>query len=134
MAITWRYYPTPDRYDEVTPERWAWVALYSDNTFLEQFDRNGFFHKLQEVDQSRLAAFQMVNLTGLKPPVMIYWKPGRKLIHFYRNIALNVGTPEEVHVRLYCFGYETDREKVIVVIMPNDEVRIVEDVNQIQVV
>jgi hypothetical protein len=135
MIPVWKFYPEQSGAEtqEVSPERWAWVALYSDCTILEQFGSDGRFHQLKEIDVTKLIGFQMVNLLGVQQPILIHWKPGWKLIHFYRNIRLHVGTPEEVAIRLYCFGYEANKQKVIIVIMPTDQIRIVEDVNEISI-
>ncbi len=135
MTSTWIFYPESGAEPIVaTPERWAWVALNSDGTFLEQFSRDGTFHQFREIDQERLIGIQMVNLLGNRPPIVIHWKPGRKLIHFYRTIRLNVGTPNEIEIRLYCFGYETRTDKMIAAIMPDDQIRILEDIEELKVV
>lgn len=114
-------------------ERWSWEAIYTDGTYICQFDdRDGTFHQFREIQQDRLAAFCMVAIN--RPPIIMHWVPGRKLIHFYQNTRLHVGTPNEVFIRLYCFGYETGSDKMIVVIMPDDQIRVVRDASEIQIV
>ena len=116
----------------VQPEKWRWVAIYNDNTIIHQFDHEGIFHQLKEVDQAQLNIFRMMNAeTG--QTIDIDWHPARKLIHFYRNMILENGT---VRYRLYVFGYETQiagtTHKVLMVILPDDRMVITENVNNIK--
>jgi hypothetical protein len=129
----WKFYREPGAEPEEVPlERWMWVALYSDDSVLIQFDQKGVFHQFKEIDQSRLSGFQMVSNDGGKP-IMIHWAPGYKLIHFYRNMRLRIGEPDEQIVKLYCFGYETPASKVIVAIMPDNSIRMLEDIDTLVV-
>lgn len=123
------FYNDLDQPEYVNLERWRWEVYYTDGTSLRQFEEDLTFHQFKEIDQTKISVFRMV--TADKPPIVFYWLPGRKLIHFYRNIFLRYGTPEEVKVKLYCFGYEDQHTKVIFVIMPGDEILIVDDVDKI---
>jgi hypothetical protein len=119
---------------EATPERWQWVAIYTDGSVLKQFDDDRVFHWFKEIDQSRLAAFAMVNAEfPTAAPISFPFKPGMKLIHFYRNICLRKGQPDETHIRLYCAGYQRGTETMMIVIAPNNEIFIVEDVSEVPV-
>lgn len=113
-------------------ERWAWTAIYSDGTYLCQFDDQTMqFHQFGEIDQSKLTGFVMS--TPGKPPFIMHWTPDKKLIHFYRNTRLNADTPDEVFIKMYCFGYETATDKVMIVIMPDDQMRMVRDPSEIPI-
>jgi hypothetical protein len=115
----------------IESEQWKWIAVYNDGTSLSQFDdTDKSFHQFKEIDQTKLASFMMV--CDNRPAVTLLFLPGMKLIHFYRNIHLDMGGAD-VYVKLYCFGYERNGMKVITVIMPNNSVVIVDDVNQIGV-
>ncbi len=68
------------------------------------------------------------------PPIILVWRPGLKLIHFYKNFHLEAFTPIEVKFKYYCFGYEGENEiKVIFAIMPNDGVIVTDDVDKLPV-
>lgn len=96
---------------EVEKEKFVWVAQYRDGSELRQFDdETGKFHQFGEIDQSQLHLFKMVGGTedALEDQTytVIFDPATMKLIHKYRNIALNVGTTDEQHLRWYLFGYE----------------------------
>lgn len=108
-------------------ERWGWVAVYQDGTQLHQFDDGtGLFHQFAEIDQSRLETFSMTN--GYRT-LSIAFEPDMKLIHFYRTAVLENG---QVRVRLYIFGYEQEGRRVLQVIMPDDNVILTSDPDQIK--
>lgn len=117
----------------IKPELWRWEAHYSDNSVLKQFDDNGLFHQFSEIDQDKLVAFKMYSPSYPQVYVVPFHSPTMKLIHFYRNFGLNFGTPQFQKVRWYCFGYESKdtskKEKHLLVILPNGEVVMCEDVN-----
>lgn len=113
--------------EPIALERWVWVAVYSDGTSLRQFDPDtGRFHRFSEIDLERLAAFALQDVTDPERLLEVRISPGRRPIHFYRNLRLNVGTPEEARVRVYCFGYQETlhgrNHKVILQVHPNGTV------------
>lgn len=122
--------------EEVHAERWCWEAHYTDDTILRQFEPSDHsFHQLREIDQQRMRFFRMINyLTGKFYD--IDWHPARKLIHKYMRTVLEMATPQEQRVTSYAFGYETHFQgtthKVILVILPNDNVVVTEDTNRIR--
>jgi len=97
-------------------EKWRWEAVYPDS-ILKQFDDDGQFHQLREIDQSRLIAFRMVSDNQT---LTLKFSPGMKLIHYYENYVFQVGTLHESKLRVYCFGYQRGHEKVINMIFPNE--------------
>ena len=106
----------------ISLEKWQWEAIYRDGSVLDQFEvQSEQFHNFNEIEQERLSVFRMVSISGI-PLNAIIFKKGMKLIHFYRNVHLNVGTQYERRVRLYCYGYEYKGVKVVNVIMPDDSV------------
>jgi hypothetical protein len=127
----YKFYREGTGWETVAPERWRWVATYTDGTALKQFDDNGIFHQFREIEQDRLARFDMV-CEG-KQPIVLQWSHGRKLIHFYTNTILRFGASDERRFRVYCFGYEEGKHKLIVMIMPDDGIVITDDHNRVKV-
>ncbi len=123
--------------ESVIKERWCWEAHYTDGSLLKQFDDNGIFHQFREIDQSKLLSFKMVNVENDKVFTLIFNPKSMKLIHFYRNIVLNVGTSEEKKIKLYCFGFEKKffgrTQKSLMAIMPSNEVIITENLDNMEV-
>lgn len=113
------------------PETWRWEVVYEDGTGLKQFDDEGIFHQFAEIDQSRLAVFKMVSDDNPQGYSLLFSDPEMKLIHFYRNIILAAGTPDEKHLKIYCFGYEkklgTKVQKTILMITPSNGLIVTED-------
>lgn len=127
------YRESTGEWESVSPERWQWEAHYVDGTVLKQFDEStGLFHQFKEIDQDNLHAFIMT--CHGRPPLVLHWKQGYKLIHFYSNIIMNAGTPAEQRVRIYCFGYQNGNNKVIMCIMPDDGMVITHDHELIKVI
>jgi hypothetical protein len=125
---TWKLCRDDGTVVETPIERWRWEAHYTDGTILKQFDDEGRFHQFKEIEQDRLKIFGMVHNTCA--PVMLHWKEGMKLIHYYKNFHLNAFTPNEQKFKFYCFGYETKDEKIIMTILPNDSVLITNDIDK----
>lgn len=104
------YIYTPTQ-EVVELENWKWIAYYNDGSVLQQFDPSDYtFHRFDEIDQNKLAVFEMV-FTGDNELVVsshaIHFLPKKmKLIHFYRHIVLNMRTPSETKIKVYCFGFE----------------------------
>lgn len=127
--------PETGQDEKVTPERFCWEAHMQDGTVLKQFnDADNSFHQFREIDTQNLSVFRMVNYETDKF-FDIQWHPSRKLIHFYNN---NILENDTVRVRLYCFGYETyfdgASHTVLMVILPDDNLVVTEDVGRINIV
>ena len=78
--------PELNKYEDVKPQRWRWIALYNDDSRLYQFDlSDATFHQLREIDQTKLKAFIMYSLkTSFR--VVLEFDPRRhKLNHFLRK-------------------------------------------------
>lgn len=121
-------------HEDVEPEIWQWKATYNDGSSLSQFDNStGTFHQFKEINQSILHSFTMYCPSGIAKPITILFESGMKLIHFYRNIHLQVNTPNEVQIRLYCFGYQLKDVKIIMVILPDGNIAVVDDIDKINI-
>jgi len=117
---------------ETTPERWVWLAIYKDGSYLKQFDeKEGKYHFFKEIDQENLDHFVMQRADDPTRRFEMKFEKGWDLIHYYRNKKLNIGTDQEQHIKLYCFGYKEKigkrSRKTIMQIYPNDVVAIVGD-------
>lgn len=101
-------------------EEWGWEAHYLDGSILKQFDDEGKFHKLREIQEDRLKVFWMIEQTVPHRRYGIVWRAGLKLIHYYDRYVLR---DEAVRFTIYCFGYEEklgfSKRKVIKKIMPD---------------
>lgn len=102
---------TPIRYEneQVELEPWIWGVVYDDNTELHQFDDNGIFHQIGEVDQKRVKLFTLYEPNGMGDGrVDIFIPQGKEvaLIHKYKNYIFAAGTQGEYRRRVPCFGYK----------------------------
>jgi hypothetical protein len=117
--------------EEVQPEVWQWVAHFSDGSILKQFDDDGRFHQIGEIDQEKLVAFQMVSSKFPQVYTLPFIADRMRLVHKYINTGLGLGTPEFRKIRSYCFGYKTrglpENTTSLMVIVPSGEVIMCED-------
>jgi len=91
----------------VEGEPWFWIAHYRDGACLPQFcAETRTFHRFDEIDLGRLTAFEVRNAFDEARAFRIRIAPGMRPIFFKRHMRLNVGTPQEQHVILFCFGYQ----------------------------
>lgn len=118
--------------EHINLERWVWVAIYNDGSYLMQFDNEtNEFHQIKEIDFSKLDTFVMQHHTDQSKRYEIHWKPHFELIHFYRNYR-NDDMPQNEWVRTYNFGFKyKDKtgmvQKFILEIMPTDIVAITDN-------
>lgn len=118
--------------ETVEREKWGWIAIYKNGSFLRQFDEaTGIFHKFNEINIPELDCFIMQNLddpTDVSKRYEIHFIDGMKPIHYYKRGRLEVGGENEVGYTLYCFGYEQKLNcktvKNIMTIYPNGTVAI----------
>lgn len=114
--MTWTFY-RDGKPEKVEKEKWCWECVYTDGTIIKQFDDDGIFHQFKEIDQSRLFAFKMVSDTFTHT---LLWEEGMKLIHYYDEYFLDVNGPNQRRITVYCFGYETAKEKRVFKIINNE--------------
>jgi hypothetical protein len=118
--------------EAVAGEPWYWVARYADGSHLAQFDAGDrTFHRFSEIDPERLETFVLQAAFAPSLRFELPLRTGMRPIHFYRNRVLNAGTPEEVRVRLYCFGHQRTlggrNVKTILEVYPTGTVKLVEE-------
>ncbi len=79
----------------------------------------------------------MVNYESENVFTLVFNPKAMKLIHFYRNIVLNVGTSEERKIKIYCFGFEKKffgrTQKSLMAIMPTGELIATDDLDNMEV-
>jgi hypothetical protein len=106
--------------EPVEIEKWTWVAIYDDDSALVQFDFNkDIYNYFDDIQKEKVVKFGLVNTVTGKNTFLDIPK-GAKLIHFYDNILQSPQGGSTLHHRLYCFGYELKKDKVIKTILPND--------------
>jgi len=115
---------TEENLIEVSIERWSWGVIYNDNTELHQFqdgEPDGIFHRIQEIDWSRVKMFSMYKSDDIKKRIDILVTPEMQVFHFYRNIKPFY---LEGFVKVYVFGYKIKgtSETVYNFILPDDRV------------
>lgn len=117
--------------DELYPEEWLWEAQYTDGSLLLQSEG----HKFKEIEQERLGAFIMTckdeKGNDTRAPIIIKWRQGLKLIHFYR-VRHTIGSTH-TQIRMVCFGYQEGSSKTIMVIMPDGGIVVTDNVDGIVV-
>ena len=114
-------YTNPDtgKTEEVELENWIWGAVYKDGTELHQFDDNGNFHRIAELDQKQVVMWVLYQPKGKGDGRIDFVVPKEEdgelkevaLIHKYRNIVFNAGTPEEKRERVIIFGFKLKGQK-----------------------
>jgi len=112
----------------VDREVWCWGAVYEDGTELHQFDDNGIFHRIGEIDQSKVSMWVLYQPQGMGDGRIDFIVPREEdgtlkdcaLVHKYRNIVLEAGTPQETRNRIYMFGFKIKGQKSFYnFVMPN---------------
>lgn len=122
--------PETGKKEIVQPERWRWVANYKDGTKLYQFDEEtGIFHQFREIDQRKLASFQMVSDKNSEGINLLIPQNKADLIHFYRNVRL---AGQKEWIKLYFFGWKIKNRgrslQKLICIYPNDKIALVDEV------
>jgi hypothetical protein len=103
----------------VEPERWQWGVVYSDGTELLQFESDGSFHRIGEVEQDRVTLFALYKPTDPTRRIDIPVRPGMRLIHKYVNVR---PAGMESFVRVYCVGYRMDGAAHFTYVLPDDRI------------
>jgi hypothetical protein len=125
LTRIFRYYnEKTDSYEIVEPELWQWRANYNDGTFIEQFDSQDRFHRIEEIDQKNLHNFVMRNIET-KKGITLKFPKGANLIHFYQRGG-QIGNVESSYT-IYVFGYEIKAQKLIIAILPDGNLALIDD-------
>jgi len=92
--------------ENVELEQWAWCAVYEDDTELRQFDAEGRYHFVKEIDLSKIKTLIMYRTDDEAQRFDLMVKPGTQLFVIYRNLIIRAATPEQVTVRTPIFGWK----------------------------
>ena len=110
-----------------------WVAYYTDNTWLRQYDDYGAEHKYTDIDRRRLASFALYDggvdpndkMKAVPPGISVgapyipatrkvlhlHLEPGQRLI-YRRRVEMKVGAPAPVVVYMVGWQQTIDSENV----------------------
>lgn len=122
------YFNRNGKLEEVPVEPWAWGVIYKDNTELHQFDAQGVFHQIGEVDQSRVKVFVLYKTGPENKRLDILVPEGAVLIHKYRNFVFNAAAigggekPAEHRVRIYIIGIKHKGQTLLNYVLPGDHI------------
>ncbi len=105
--------------EEVTPERWQWGVVYKDGSELKQFDGNGNFHQVGEIEQDKIKLAVLYKPSEPSKRIDIVWQEGMRLIHKYRNIK-----PFYLKdfVKVYIWGYKQGKNYHFNFVLPDDRI------------
>lgn len=84
----------------MTASKYNWVSVYNDNTRLPQFNEDGSENKYQDIDRTRLSAFEFYKDGKLL--LVCELAPGARLIYRKRVEQSSGGEP---HV-IYLIGWQ----------------------------
>lgn len=86
---------------------------------LHQFGNDGWFHRIGEIDQTRLKLVSLYKADDMSKRIDIAWRPGMRLVHKYLNIKPYW---RSTFSRIYVFGYKMGNEHSLNFVMPNDTI------------
>ena len=103
----WKFINDKGEVEWVELERFCWGVVYKDGTELHQFDKDGNFHRLAEINQKEVELFTMYESEGTGR-YDIVMPEGARIIHKYRNIRPFY---MDKFVKVYMFGYRTGKKE-----------------------
>lgn len=121
--------------EEVPVERWAWGVLFKDGSEMHQFDAQGIFHQVGEIDQDKVKLWILYKVGPENKRIDIVLPEGARLIHKYKRYVFNAAElnngdkSKERRVTVYVFGYKLGDRFHFNYILPDD--RIVQSTEEI---
>lgn len=112
---------TPEGIEEVALEKWAWMVVYRNKTTLNQFDDQGIFHQITEINHSEAKEFILYETAG-KGMVKIVIPDRSRIVHKYVNTVFNANTAQEERVRTYVIGWEGEEGNCYTYVLPNGKI------------
>ena len=107
---------------EAQPERWCWDVRYQDGAGLQQFGEDGVYHQVKDIDQEKIALAVLYRFDDPDKAILIPWKEGMKIIHFYVNVhSAEQHADIADRARVYVFGYKDGNQTHYTHILPNDQ-------------
>lgn len=114
--------------EEVPVERWAWGVVYKDGREFHQYDREGVFHQLKEIDQENVKLWVLYKVGEENKRIDILLPEGAKLIHKYKRYVFNAAAlnggdkSQEKQVTVYVIGYKTEGASHYNYVLPDDRI------------
>ena len=100
----------------IEKEKWCWGAIFEDGSELRQFDDKGIFHRVGEIDQSKLSMFVLYKDGDESKRIDMPFQKGMKLIYKYRNIRPYY---LDHFVKVYILGYKFESRYAFNFILPD---------------
>lgn len=89
-----------------------------------QFDNDGYFHKIGEIDQDRIYMASLYKADDISKRIDIPWREGMRIIHKYTNVR---PAGEEEFKRIYVFGFKYQGKEHLNYITPEDRIIMLPD-------
>jgi len=108
--------------EEVEMQAWVWGVIYKDGSELKQYDDNGVFHQIGEIEQDKVHTFIMYKPGDETRRFDIVLPEGASIIHKYKNYVFSALTKFEYRTKVYVFGYKIGSHHHYNFILPTDVV------------
>jgi len=118
--------------EEVEKVRIVWRAISTTGETLSQYEADGTFHQIKEINQKTLAKFIMEDEEIGRKYELLFPK-GATLIHKYIHNLIYQDNMLKEKQTIFCFGYELNNQKTILAIYPNGNINIVDDFSKIKI-
>lgn len=99
--------------------RWVWGVTYDDDTELHQFESDGSFHQIGEIDQKRARMFTLYRSDDPSKRIDMPLSPGMKIIAKYK-VVKPFYLPEAV--RVYVVGFKSGPHHTFLFVLPDDRI------------
>jgi len=86
----------------------TWRAIYTDGSFLDQYNADGTENKYTSIDRTRLSKFLLLRET--KPVFVLHLRPGQRLIH-RRRVSIRLGA-RAGRETVWIVGFQENRNGV----------------------
>lgn len=130
----WMYTQKDGTSIEIPLERFIWGVVYKDGSHIKQFDENGKYHQIGEVEQDRAKRFLLHKPNpsdGVR--IMIEVPEGAKLVHKTKNYgSFIVGQDPQIgknEIRIFVIGYKLKGRSFFTYVLPDDRIIQSEDEN-----
>lgn len=111
--------------EEVPVERWAWGVVYKDGREFHQFDKDGVFHQIKEIEQEHVKLWTLYKVGPENKRIDIVLPEGAKIIHKYKRYGdfNKDGSQDKAgEITVYVFGYKTGDRCFYNYILPDDRI------------
>ena len=132
--MVYRFYrKETGKVEEVEKVRICWRATSDTGKTLSQYETDGTFHQIKEIEQKHLIKFSMIDDENERQYNLLFPK-GAKLIHKYIHNIIYQNNQFKEKQTIFCFGYELNNQKTILAIYPTGNIVMVDDFSKIKLV